>query len=108
MALTGGELDVVAADPPCPGLVRQQVAYRVRRDTAILQPYGQRTVLGGISPAWTLAIEVSFYLVLPLYAQWQRAGYRATLLVPSYYYQEGLRDDGTPDGTYRRFVPSNR
>jgi len=43
-------------------------------------------------------------LVLPLYARWRRPGYRSTLVIPSYYHQEGLRDDGTPDGTYRRFV----
>ena len=43
-------------------------------------------------------------LVLPIYARWQRPGYRSTLVIPSYYHQEGLRDDGTPDGTYRRFV----
>ena len=43
-------------------------------------------------------------LVLPLFAQWQRPGYRSTLVIPSYYHQEGLREDGTPDGTYRRFV----
>ena len=43
-------------------------------------------------------------LVLPVFAQWQRPGYRSTLVIPSYYHQEGLRDDGTPDGTYRRFV----
>jgi hypothetical protein len=43
-------------------------------------------------------------LVLPIYAHWQRAGYRSTLVIPSYYYQEGLHEDGTPDGTYRRFV----
>jgi hypothetical protein len=43
-------------------------------------------------------------LVLPVYAHWQRPGYRSTLVIPSYYHQEGLRDDGTPDGTYRRFV----
>ena len=43
-------------------------------------------------------------LVLPLYAHWKRPGYRSTLVIPSYYHQEGLREDGTPDGTYRRFV----
>jgi hypothetical protein len=43
-------------------------------------------------------------LVLPLYAHWRRPGYRSTLVIPSYYHQEGLREDGTPDGTYRRFV----
>ena len=42
--------------------------------------------------------------MLPLYAHWQRPGYRSTLVVPSYYYQEGLHEDGSPDGTYRRFV----
>jgi hypothetical protein len=43
-------------------------------------------------------------LLLPLYAKWRRPGYRSTLVIPSYYYQEGLRDDGTTDGTYRRIV----
>ena len=54
----------------------------------------------GTSSAATIATT----LVLPLYAHWQRPGYRSTLVIPIYYYQEGLRDDGTPDGTYRRFV----
>jgi hypothetical protein len=43
-------------------------------------------------------------LVLPLYARWKRSDYRSTLVIPFYYHQEGLRADGTPDGTYRRFV----
>ena len=43
-------------------------------------------------------------LVLPLYAHWKRATYRSTLVIPFYYHQEGLREDGSLDGTYRRFV----
>jgi hypothetical protein len=43
-------------------------------------------------------------LVFPLYARWKRQDYRSTLLIPFYYHQEGLRADGTPDGTYRRFI----
>jgi peptidoglycan/LPS O-acetylase OafA/YrhL len=33
-----------------------------------LQVYSHHTVYGGISPAWTLCIEVTFYALLPLYA----------------------------------------
>ena len=43
-------------------------------------------------------------LVLPLYAHWKRHDYRSTLVIPFYYHQEGLHEDGTTDGTYRRFV----
>ena len=43
-------------------------------------------------------------LVLPLYAHWKRPGYRSTLLIPVYYHSEGLQQDGSPDGTYRRFI----
>jgi peptidoglycan/LPS O-acetylase OafA/YrhL len=32
------------------------------------QIYSDRYVLGGITPAWTLCIEITFYLLLPLYA----------------------------------------
>lgn len=32
-----------------------------------LQVYSHRTLYGGISPAWTLCIEVTFYALLPLY-----------------------------------------
>ena len=42
--------------------------------------------------------------MLPLYAHWKRHDYRSTLVIPFYYHQEGLREDGTTDGTYRRFV----
>ncbi len=33
-----------------------------------LQAYDPHTVLGGIPPAWTLCVEVTFYALLPLYA----------------------------------------
>jgi peptidoglycan/LPS O-acetylase OafA/YrhL len=34
----------------------------------LAQAYDPRTALGGIAPAWTLCIEVTFYALLPLYA----------------------------------------
>ena len=34
----------------------------------LLQVYSTHTVAGGIVPAWTLCVELSFYLLLPLYA----------------------------------------
>ena len=33
-----------------------------------LQVYDKETIVGGIGPAWTLCIEVTFYAVLPLFA----------------------------------------
>jgi peptidoglycan/LPS O-acetylase OafA/YrhL len=33
-----------------------------------LQVYSRRTLYGGILPAWTLCIEVTFYVFLPIYA----------------------------------------
>jgi peptidoglycan/LPS O-acetylase OafA/YrhL len=38
-----------------------------------LQVYSQRTVTQGIPTAWTLCVEVSFYLLLPLWAMFVRA-----------------------------------
>ncbi len=38
------------------------------RYALLLQAYDARTVLGGIPPAWTLCVEISFYALLPLYA----------------------------------------
>ncbi len=43
-------------------------------------------------------------VVAPFYAHWRRPGYDSTWVFPSYYYREGRREDGTADGTYRRFV----
>jgi peptidoglycan/LPS O-acetylase OafA/YrhL len=34
----------------------------------LLQVYNDRTLLNGIGPAWTLCVEVSFYVALPLWA----------------------------------------
>jgi peptidoglycan/LPS O-acetylase OafA/YrhL len=36
----------------------------------LAQVYSDEYILGGIGPAWSLCIEVTFYLVLPLYAMW--------------------------------------
>ena len=33
-----------------------------------LQAYSQRTLNGGIPPAWSLCVEISFYVLLPLWA----------------------------------------
>jgi peptidoglycan/LPS O-acetylase OafA/YrhL len=38
----------------------------------LLQVYDSDTVLGGIGQAWTLCIEASFYVLLPLWAVWLR------------------------------------
>jgi peptidoglycan/LPS O-acetylase OafA/YrhL len=38
------------------------------RNAALVQGYSPRTILTGIGPAWSLAIEVVFYLVLPALA----------------------------------------
>jgi peptidoglycan/LPS O-acetylase OafA/YrhL len=38
------------------------------RDALFLQPYDPDTVATGIGPAWSLAVEVVFYLVLPVLA----------------------------------------
>ncbi|MGI3782251.1 MAG: acyltransferase family protein [Janthinobacterium lividum] len=46
------------------------------RVALLVQNYDPRTILSGIGPAWTLAVEVVFYLVLPLLAwvswRWSR------------------------------------
>jgi peptidoglycan/LPS O-acetylase OafA/YrhL len=39
-----------------------------------LQAYDSTTVLGGIPPAWTLCVEVTFYALLPIYALALRRG----------------------------------
>ncbi|MGZ4268967.1 MAG: acyltransferase family protein [Solirubrobacteraceae bacterium] len=38
------------------------------RYAGFLQAYDANTTLGGIPPAWTLCVEVTFYALLPLYA----------------------------------------
>ena len=43
-------------------------------------------------------------VVFPFYAHWRRSDHTGTYVFPSYYYREGIHADGTPDGTYRRFV----
>jgi hypothetical protein len=43
-------------------------------------------------------------VVAPFYAHWKRPDHTGTYVFPIYYYREGLRADGNPDGTYRRFV----
>ncbi|MEA2280670.1 MAG: hypothetical protein QOK21_1277 [Solirubrobacteraceae bacterium] len=57
-------LTVLAIYPGLPGVFT--------RDWWIYYGFGQiyqvRTTLGGISPAWTLCVEVTFYLALPVYA----------------------------------------
>jgi hypothetical protein len=40
-------------------------------------------------------------IVFPLYARWRRPGYVSTYVFPTYYRRQGLRPDGTPDGTYQ-------
>jgi peptidoglycan/LPS O-acetylase OafA/YrhL len=69
-------LTVLAIYPGLPGVFT--------RDWWIYYGFGQiyqvRTTLGGISPAWTLCVEVTFYLVLPLYAA---LAARATRGMPS-------------------------
>jgi len=46
------------------------------RDAALVQDYLPSSVLTGISPAWSLAVEVVFYLVLPLLGWLAAAGAR--------------------------------
>jgi peptidoglycan/LPS O-acetylase OafA/YrhL len=55
------------------------------RHYALVQIYWRNYGLSGIVPAWTLAVEVSFYAALPLYAgllgRFTRVGGRRALLV---------------------------
>ncbi len=43
-------------------------------------------------------------VVFPFFVRWKRADHTGTYVFPSYYYREGLGSNGSPDGTYRRFV----
>jgi hypothetical protein len=43
-------------------------------------------------------------VLFPFYAHWRRPDHASTYVFPLYYYREGLTAEGTPDGTYRRFV----
>ena len=57
-------LTVLAAWPGLPGVfTRDWWAYY-----GFFQVYSDRYVLGGIGPAWSLCIEVTFYLALPFFA----------------------------------------
>lgn len=57
-------LTVLAVWPGLPGVFTRDwwVYY------GFLQVYDDRYILGGIGPAWSLCIEMTFYLALPLYA----------------------------------------
>ena len=45
-------------------------------------------------------------LLLPLFAHWTRPTYSATYVFPIFYYRKGLvAGAGTPDGTWRLFIP---
>jgi hypothetical protein len=43
-------------------------------------------------------------VVFPLYAHWRRPTHEGTWVFPTYYHRQGLRPDGSPDGTYRRLL----
>ncbi|HET6282830.1 MAG TPA: EB domain-containing protein [Polyangia bacterium] len=43
-------------------------------------------------------------VLFPFYAHWRRSTHAATYIFPTYYYREGLRPDGSEDGTWRRVV----
>ena len=43
-------------------------------------------------------------VVFPVYAHWRRPSYEGTWVFPTYYHRQGLRPDGSPDGTYRRLI----
>jgi len=69
------------------------------RVALLVQNYDLRTILSGIGPAWTLAVEVVFYLVLPLLAwvawRWARqrsdhARVLAALAPPVFFLVLGL------------------
>ena len=61
-----GRADAHRAAPGA--LERVRVAGRGRRTTALLQGYDAERFTGGIGPAWTLTIEVAFYVLLPFFA----------------------------------------
>lgn len=46
-----------------------------------LQIYDAKSFIGGLSPAWTLCIEVTFYALLPLFALLMRRWARRELLI---------------------------
>jgi peptidoglycan/LPS O-acetylase OafA/YrhL len=58
-------LTVLALWPGLPGNVFGPDWWRYY---GFLQVYSDRTVLGGIGPAWTLCVEMSFYVALPIFA----------------------------------------
>ncbi len=43
-------------------------------------------------------------VVFPFYVHWRRADHATTYVFPNYVYREGLAPNGSPDGTYRRYV----
>lgn len=54
----------------------------------LMQVYDSNTLLGGISAAWTLSVELSFYVMLPLWAMLLRrvpVTHRASSCAPSWW-----------------------
>jgi peptidoglycan/LPS O-acetylase OafA/YrhL len=51
-----------------PGLPGNVFGHDWWRYYGLMQIYNDRTALYGLGPAWTLCVEVSFYVALPLYA----------------------------------------
>jgi peptidoglycan/LPS O-acetylase OafA/YrhL len=45
---------------------------------AFVSVYSQRTIVGGIVPAWTICVDMSFYLLLPFFALGMDRLWRAT------------------------------
>jgi hypothetical protein len=43
-------------------------------------------------------------VVFPFYVHWRRADHDTTYVFPNYVYSQGLASNGSPDGTYRRYV----
>ena len=67
VALVGAVL-LVGASGEGPGATEVFSADGVIRYFGFLQIYDSQTLLGGISAAWTLCIEVAFYTLLPFWA----------------------------------------
>lgn len=70
-------LTLLAIWPGLPGVFGPQGW----RYYAFVSVYSQHTIVGGIVPAWTICVDMSFYLLLPLFALamdrlWRAAGDR--------------------------------
>lgn len=73
---------------------------------ALIQPFNADLVIAGIAPAWTLSVEMTFYVLLPLWASWIRPRWKALAALAAFGLAgRYLAVDNRPD-IWQRTLPA--